>query len=444
MKRLTDCVNGTCVAILAVLLTSGLALAQCKGGLAKLVSGVDKQDVTCSKDIVATAVAAGSFNTLAKALKAADLVETLQGEGPFTVFAPTDEAFGKLPAGTLDALVKDPAKLRSILKYHVVPGKVMAADVVKLTSAQTALGQSVTIKTAGGVSVNNARVVKTDVAASNGVIHVIDAVILPPADVLDVAAEAGQFKTLIAAVNAAGLADTLRSGGPYTVFAPTDAAFAKLPAGTVEALLKDLPKLRQILKYHVLSGKVTSDQASKLASARTILGQDITLRTASPLHVDNAKVIKADIAAANGVIHVIDNVILPKDDIIDVARNAGSFKTLLAAIDAADLADALRGEGPLTVFAPTDEAFAKLPAGTVESLLKNPDKLKAILIYHVVAGRVMAEDVVKLDKAKTLQGQSVRIDASNGVKVDNARVVKADVKTANGVIHVIDTVMLPR
>ena len=131
------------------------------------------------KAIVAPAVAAGSFNTLAKAPTAAGLIDTLKGAGPFTVFAPTDEAFAKLPAGTLDALLKDKAKLTAVLTYHVVAGKVMAADVVKLKSAKTVQGGSVTIDTTKGVKVDAANVVKTDIACSNGVIHVIDTVILP-------------------------------------------------------------------------------------------------------------------------------------------------------------------------------------------------------------------------------------------------------------------------
>lgn len=131
------------------------------------------------KDIVDTAVSAGSFKTLVTAIQAAGLVDTLKGEGPFTVFAPTDEAFAKLPAGTLDALLKDKKKLAQILTYHVVAGKVMAADVVKLTSAKTVQGQPVKISASEGVMVNQAKVIKTDILASNGVIHVIDAVILP-------------------------------------------------------------------------------------------------------------------------------------------------------------------------------------------------------------------------------------------------------------------------
>jgi uncharacterized surface protein with fasciclin (FAS1) repeats len=132
-----------------------------------------------AKDIVDTAVAAGNFKTLAKALEAAGLIETLKGAGPFTVFAPTDEAFAKLPAGTLDALLKDKAKLTAVLTYHVVPGKVMAADVVKLKEAKTVQGQSIKIDTTAGVKVDGANVIKTDIACSNGVIHVIDSVILP-------------------------------------------------------------------------------------------------------------------------------------------------------------------------------------------------------------------------------------------------------------------------
>ena len=138
-----------------------------------------RADSHATKDIVDTAVAAGSFKTLVSALQAAGLVETLKGKGPFTVFAPTDEAFGKIPKADLDALLKDKAKLTRVLTYHVVPGQVMAADVVKLKEAKTVEGQSVKIDAASGVSVDGARVVKADVVASNGVIHVIDSVILP-------------------------------------------------------------------------------------------------------------------------------------------------------------------------------------------------------------------------------------------------------------------------
>jgi uncharacterized surface protein with fasciclin (FAS1) repeats len=138
-----------------------------------------------TKDIVDTAVAAGSFTTLAKALTAADLVATLKGPGPFTVFAPTDEAFAELPAGTVENLLRPESKamLRRVLMYHVVPGKVMAADVVTISSAKAVSGDMLSIKVNGGtVMVDQARVVKTDIAASNGVIHVVDTVLLPPGE----------------------------------------------------------------------------------------------------------------------------------------------------------------------------------------------------------------------------------------------------------------------
>jgi uncharacterized surface protein with fasciclin (FAS1) repeats len=134
-------------------------------------------------------------------------------------------------------------------------------------------------------------------------------------------------------------------------------------------------------------------------------------------------------------------------DIVDTAVAAGSFKTLAAALQAAGLVETLKGAGPFTVFAPTDEAFAKLPAGTVENLLKpeNKEKLKAVLTYHVVPGKVLAAQVTKMDSAKTVQGQSVKISVVDGkVKIDNATVAKADVAASNGVIHVIDSVILPK
>lgn len=132
-------------------------------------------------------------------------------------------------------------------------------------------------------------------------------------------------------------------------------------------------------------------------------------------------------------------------DIVDTAVSAGQFNTLVTAVKAAGLVDTLKSAGPFTVFAPTDEAFAKLPAGTVESLLANPEKLKQVLLYHVVAGKVMAADVVKIKSAKTVQGSSAAVKVTGGaVKIDNANVVKTDIVTDNGVIHVIDSVILPK
>ncbi len=272
------------------------------------------------QDIVDTAVAAGSFKTLAAALTAADLVDDLKGKGPFTVFAPTDEAFAKLPAGTVENLLKPENKraLIGVLTYHVVAGEVKADKVVKLSGAKTLNGQRVDIKAAGGgVTVDGANVVKTDIACSNGVIHVIDAVILPASDTIPATArKAGTFGTLLAAAKAAGLADVLSGEGPFTVFAPTDEAFAKLPAGTVENLLKpeNKSRLADILKYHVVSGRVYSDDALAIGKAKTLQGSEIHIRVSGgKAQVNAAGLAATDIDAANGVIHVIDQVILPPE-----------------------------------------------------------------------------------------------------------------------------------
>jgi uncharacterized surface protein with fasciclin (FAS1) repeats len=262
-------------------------------------------------------------------------------------------------------------------------------------------------------------------------------------DIVDTAVGAGQFETLVAAVQAAGLVEALKGEGPFTVFAPTDDAFAKLPEGTVDALLKDPETLGAILKYHVVPGKVLAADVMKIKEAKSLLGQTIAIDTSKGVMVENAKVTATDIKCSNGVIHVIDTVILPRPDIIAIAKKAGQFKTLLTAIDAAGLTATLQGEGPFTVFAPTDEAFAKLPAGTLESLLQDKDKLRAVLTYHVVPGNVMAADVVKLSEAKTVQGSKVKIDTTSGVKVNDAKVVKTDIRAGNGVIHVIDAVIVP-
>ena len=271
-------------------------------------------------DIVDTAVADGHFKTLVAAVQAAGLVDTLKGAGPFTVFAPTDDAFAKLPAGTIDTLLKpeNKQKLTDILLYHVVSGKVMAADVVKLTSAKTVEGQDVTVKVDNGsVYINDAKVVITDIQTSNGVIHVIDTVLLPPAKagtIVDVAMADGRFKTLVAALQAAGLVDTLKGAGPFTVFAPTDDAFAKLPAGTLDTLLlpANKQKLTDILLYHVISGQVMAADVVKLMSAKTVLGKDVTIKVVNGVvYINDAKVIITDIQASNGVIHVIDTVLLP-------------------------------------------------------------------------------------------------------------------------------------
>ena len=277
-----------------------------------------------ASDIVDTAIADGRFTTLVAALQAAELVDALKAEGPFTVFAPTDDAFAALPEGTLDSLLLPENKqaLTDILLYHVVEGKVMAADVTGLKSATTLLGKDVAVKVdMGNVYINDAKVIITDIETSNGVIHVVDAVILPPTEeaasstIVDIAVADGRFTTLVAAVTAADLVETLSGEGPFTVFAPTDDAFAALPEGTLDSLL--LPENKQqlidILLYHVVSGKVMAADVVTLPSATTVLGKDVTItgKDGKVFLNDTVEVIITDIEASNGVIHVIDAVLLP-------------------------------------------------------------------------------------------------------------------------------------
>jgi len=303
-------------------------------------------------NIVETAMAAGSFETLVTAVEAAGLAETLTGEGPFTVFAPTDDAFAALPEGTLDELLADPeGALTDILLYHVVSGEVLAADVVELDGqeVETVNGAAVTISVDGEtVMVNDATVVTPDVQASNGVIHVIDSVLLPPSgeeegaemeetgdeatptpepeaegegdtetmDIVDTAVAAGSFETLVTAVTEAGLAETLSGEGPFTVFAPSDDAFAALPEGTLEELLAE-PEgaLTDILLYHVVSGEVLAADVVELdgQDVGTVQGEPISISVDGDSVVLNgsAVVVQTDIETSNGVIHVIDTVIMP-------------------------------------------------------------------------------------------------------------------------------------
>jgi uncharacterized surface protein with fasciclin (FAS1) repeats len=306
------------LAILPALAVAGLTFAQPGEPCAKTCSSTSAATAWGGeKNIVETALAAGDFGTLATALKAAGLVDALQGEGPFTVFAPTDAAFARIPKAQLAELLKPENKdtLSGILTYHVVPGRVMAADVMSIDSATALNGQRFDVRANdAGVTVAGCKVVKTDIQCTNGVIHVIDAVMMPATkDIVGTAVEAGSFKTLAAALKAAGLVEALQGEGPFTVFAPTDAAFAALPEGTVEMLLKpeNKDKLVAILKYHVVKGRVFSDQLES-GDVKTLQGSPVAVELGrDTVKVGGATVKSADVQATNGVIHVIDKVLLP-------------------------------------------------------------------------------------------------------------------------------------
>lgn len=294
-------------------------------------------------DLVDTAISAGSFTTLVAALQATGLDETLRSDGPFTVFAPTDDAFALLGDETINALLADPDTLSDILLYHVVAGQAVdAVTAIGLVgnSVESASGDSFALELRDGeLFVNDSRVIATDIVTANGIIHVIDAVLIPPSDdttgtadapvavddgnsmetpqgtILDVA-RANGFNTLIAAVEAAGLDGALgHPGDTYTVFAPTDAAFAALGSDTINALLADPATLRNILLQHVIPGTVVDSAAAvSLIDFDIQAGNGGTLRitrTEDGLAINGVSIIATDVRAVNGVIHVIDGVLLP-------------------------------------------------------------------------------------------------------------------------------------
>ena len=297
-----------------------LLQSHCEANKTHLVSTAIQTE---SKSIVDIAVSNPDFSTLVAAVKAAGLVETLAGKGPFTVFAPTNAAFAKLPKELLADLLKpeNKEKLVAILTYHVVPGKVMAADVVKVTEAKSVQGQAIAVKVANGnVTLNgSSKVIKTDIVGSNGVIHVIDSVILPPEQsaktIVELAMGSKDLSTLVTAVKAAGLVETLAGKGPFTVFAPTNEAFAKLPKEVLADLLKpeNKDKLAAVLTYHVVAGSVSAKDVVKLKAAKSVQGSPIavTVQGDSVMLNGSSKVIKTDIMGSNGIVHLIDSVILP-------------------------------------------------------------------------------------------------------------------------------------
>ena len=266
-----------------------------------------------TKDIVETAKANGSFSTLITALTTANLVDTLKGTGPFTVFAPTDAAFNALPTGLLNQLLANTTALTQVLTYHVVSGKLTAHDVASQTSVTTLQGGSLPITTAEGTTkIGTAKITQTDIACSNGVIHVIDAVLIPNGimNIVQTAQYYG-FSTLVTAIQTVDLVSTMEGPGPFTVFAPTNAAFSALPAGTLDSLLADQTALANVVTYHVVSGKLMAANVVTQTTLTTLQGSTLAITTTGGAKVNGANIIQTDIECTNGVIHVIDAVLTP-------------------------------------------------------------------------------------------------------------------------------------
>ncbi|XP_071517494.1 transforming growth factor-beta-induced protein ig-h3-like [Panulirus ornatus] len=278
--------------------------AQASGNLVEVLSG--------NKD----------FSMLVDLVVKAGLADTVANGGPFTVFAPTNAAFANLDPALVDGLLADTEQLKSVLLYHVVPGRVLSSDLSNDLVVNSAQGSPLRVNIYENhgyqkVTVNGVRVVQPDLEASNGVAHVIDEVLLPPAggDIVDVLAGDSRFTTLVQAVQAAGLVDTLKSDGTFTVFAPTDEAFARLPAGALDSLVKDVPALTTVLLRHVVTSgtyyshglcweKLTTANNMSLKAGYNKYG-NLMVHTAE----GRASIVQPDINASNGVIHVIDNII---------------------------------------------------------------------------------------------------------------------------------------
>ncbi len=267
--------------------------------------------------------------------------------------------------------------------------------------------------------------------------------------ILGVAESTGTFKTLLSAAKAAGAVGTLSGTGPLTVFAPTDAAFATLPQGTIESLLlpENLDSLRTVLLHHVVPSDVSLSALLRCPKLTTLAGQPLQVSSeAGALRIGGSKVSSTGLRCDNGVIHVVDNVILPElRDLATVAESTGTFKTLLAAAQAAGLTEALTGTSNLTVFAPTDGAFDALPEGTLDNLLKpeNRDSLARVLGHHIMEGPLYADSAAAAGVATTLAGTKLSFDYANGLQVNGIRITNRDISARNGVIHVIGAVLLP-
>jgi len=379
------------------------------------------------------------------------------------------------------------AQLIDILTYHVLPEQVLSTDLALFQAVKSVEGKNLHVTVWGGVVkvgpslTSLSKVTGADNLASNGVAHIIDKVLLPPStleatakpNIVELAESVPALSTLVAAVVAGDLADTLSSAGPFTVFAPTNDAFGALPAGVVDSLMKPENKaqLVDILKYHVVPAQVLSKDLAPFQAVNTVEGNKLHIqkwggevRVGSSLKsTDLKKVTTADNLASNGVAHIIDGVLLPPasptppapppaptaKNIVELAQSVPSLSTLVTAVVAGDLATALSGPGPFTVFAPTNDGFGKLPKGTVDTLLKpeNKDTLVDILTYHVLPTQVLSKDLKSFQRVKTLEGKNVHVYKTHrGVFVTpdgkhfNA-VTKADNKASNGVVHIIDGVL---
>lgn len=409
----------------------------------------DNNTANTAKSIAATASADPQFSILVQALLKADLATTLDKAGTYTVFAPTNTAFNalftKLGVTGIDQLSDD--ALRPILLYHVLGAKAVSSGLSSsyVSTLSPAVGGrfvSLKVDVMNGVKLNSsANVTKADIMASNGVIHVIDQVLLPPT-VADIAVANSSFTTLVSALSGAGLVPALSDPkGTFTVFAPTNEAFAQLTSVPED--------LKPILLYHVLASTVYANGVTT-GYAKTLSNfmdhpMDMYINITSGVKINNsASVVFADVVGTNGVIHVIDKVLLPPT-VVGIALDNSNFSTLVQAVVKAGLVETLNTGGPFTVFAPTNDAFQKLFTALKVTGISDltAEQLTPILLYHVVAGNNVSSGLAN-GNIPSLQGSAIKVNVGKAVVLNNTTNVSlADVQGTNGVIHVIDEVLLP-
>ncbi len=400
-------------------------------------------------DIVATALTCHVCTELAGLVVDAGLIETLRG-GPFTVFGPMDVGFDKLPLDVLHAVQDNPDMLKTVLLHHVVPGTI-TPDQLTAGELTTAAGTTLTVTETDGMFYveGNAIALNEDgsigVEATNGYVYLMNDVLVPAlGDIIDVATTLPGFETLAALVTQAELVDTLKGDGPFTVFAPTDAAFAALPADIVDVVTSDNALLTTVLTHHVLAGKYNLDQLPE-GQIKTVAGDELTITKIDGVtYIDGNAVTVQNVQATNGVIHVMSNVLVPAlGDIIDVATTLPGFDTLAGLVTQAGLVETLKGEGPFTVFAPTNDAFEALDAATLAAVQADPDLLATVLTYHVVAGDLNTDQLAE-GKLTTVAGIDLTVTKVDGVTyVDGNPILVQNVQATNGVIHVIGAVLVP-
>lgn len=407
--------------------------------------------------VVDVALDSPDFNSLTAAVIQEELLPVLTDPlASLTVFAPTDAAFNNIATalGTDIAGLLALPNLTDILTYHVLGSEVLSGninngDIVQPVSTTNTLKMTVT--SGGAVYVNQAQVTTADIFGGNGTVHVLDAVVLPNETVVDIALDSPDFNSLTAAVIQEELLPVLTDPlASLTVFAPTDAAFNNIATalGTDIAGLLALPNLTDILTYHVLGAEVLSsginngDIVQPVSTTNTL---KMTVTSGGMVYANQAQVTTADLLADNGAVHVLDAVVLPVETVVDVALDSPDFNSLTAAVVQEELLPALTDPlSSLTVFAPTDAAFDALATdlGTdINGILANPE-LTDILLYHVLGSTVLSTDLANGDVA-TLNGQNITVDLTSGVMINDANVTTADLIVDNGVVHVLDKVLVP-